>query len=459
MKDHWLAFDIQQLIQDEQFSAVCEFCNDNPAPIVAEILAALSSKDIWIILSKLPLSERVDIFSYFEPDTQVLLAKAIPRKELAEILTEMSADDRVDLLKDMTREMREAILPAVAQAEREEVRRLFAHKEGTAGSVMTSEYATVKIDDTAAEAISRLRLEAPNKETIYVAFVVNEQRQLLGVVSLKDLILAAPTEVVKELMDDEVVFSRIDDDQEEAARKMHKFDLLALPILDENDVLVGIFTHDDAADVMLQEHTEDLEKLMAITGDHEVGMYLKTSAWQHFKNRATWIVSLAALGLVSGSIIHSFEKVLSNFMILALYMPMVADTGGNVGSQSATVIVRALAVKEVTFENLWEILWKEFKIASLISIVLGFLSFAKVMFLSQDSVIPPGHTLSGIGFAIALALSFQVVSATLVGAVLPMAATKFDLDPAVVASPALTTIVDITGLLLYFSTAKIILGL
>lgn len=459
MKDHWLAFDVRQLILDGQFSAVCEFCNDNPAPLVAEILSVLTPQDVWQILAKLPVSEKIDIFSYFEPDTQVSLAKIIPRKDLAEILTEMSADDRVDLLKDMTREMREAILPAIAQAEREEVRRLFAHKEGTAGSVMTSEYATVKIEDTAAEAIARLRLEAPNKETIYVSFVVNELRQLLGVVSLKDLILAAPGEIIKDVMDPEVVFIRTNDDQEEAARKIQKFDLLALPILDDNDNLVGIITHDDAVDVILKEHTEDLEKFMAITGDHEVGMYLKTSAFQHFKNRATWIVSLAALGLVSGSIIHSFEKVLSNFMILALYMPMVADTGGNVGSQSATVIVRALAVKEVSLANVWEILWKEFKIAFLISIVLGLLSFAKVMFLSQDSVIPAGYTLSRIGFVIALALSFQVISATLVGAILPLAATKFDLDPAIVASPALTTIVDITGLILYFSTAKLILGI
>jgi magnesium transporter len=260
-------------------------------------------------------------------------------------------------------------------------------------------------------------------------------------------------------MEPEPGYCGMKDDQEEAARKIQKYDLLAIPVLDESDTLVGIITHDDAIDVLSQEHTEDMEKFMAIAGDHEVGVYLKTSPLIHFKNRATWIVGLAALGLISGSIIHSFENVLHSMMILALYMPMVADTGGNVGSQSATVIVRALALREVGFKDIGTILWKEFQIALLLSLVLGTLSWGKVMFLSQGTTIPAGFSLSQIGFAIALALSFQVITATLIGALLPLLAVRFNYDPAVIASPALTTIVDITGLLLYFSTAKLLLGL
>lgn len=459
MKENWLALDVRRVLQDRQYIAVKEFCEDNPAPICAEILGCLDPAETWEALKHLELRDRVAIFSYFDSDHQVALARILSRKEMAEILTEMPSDDRVDLLKDLSHETREAILPALAQAEREDIRRLFAHREGSAGSVMTSEYATIRADQTVAEAITCLRLEAPNKETIYVAFVIDDTRHLLGVISLKDLILAPPQQFVRGIMETETVFCRLNDDQEDAARKIQKFDLLALPVLDDRDIIVGIITHDDAIDVLSQEHTEDMEKLMAIAGSHEVGVYLKTSPWVHFKNRATWIVSLAALGLVSGTIIHSFENVLNSFMILALYMPMVADTGGNVGSQSATVIVRALAVREVSFRDLGTILWKEFQIAVLLSLILGVLSWGKVMFLSQGSIIPQGFTLNQIGVAIALALSFQVVTATLIGAVLPLLAVRFDYDPAVIASPALTTIVDITGLLLYFGTAKVLLGL
>ncbi len=459
MKENWLLEDLRQVIRDRQFEAVKEFCEDNPPPVCAEILGGLDPAETLEVLRHLNKADRVAIFGYLDSDHQVALARLAPRKEMAEILTEMPADDRVDLLKDMSREMREAILPAIAQAEREDIRRLFAHREGSAGSVMTSEYATVRADQTVADAIANLRLEAPNKETIYVAFVVDETRHLLGVITLKDLILASPSELVRNIMETETVYCRVNDDQEDAARKIQKYDLIALPVLDENDALVGIITHDDAIDVLSQEHTEDMEKFMAIAGNHEVGVYLKTSPWVHFKNRATWIVGLAALGLVSGSIIHSFENVLNSFMILALYMPMVADTGGNVGSQSATVIVRALAVREVSFKDIWKILGKEFQIALLLSLVLGGLSWGKVMYLSQNTVIPAGFSLSQIGFAIALALSFQVVTATLIGALLPLIAVRLNRDPAVIASPALTTIVDITGLLLYFVTAKILLGL
>jgi magnesium transporter len=197
---------------------------------------------------------------------------------------------------------------------------------------------------------------------------------------------------------------------------------------------------------------------MAITGSHEAGVYLRTSSWVHFKNRAYWIVGLAALGLISGMIIHSFEATLVHMMILALYMPMLADTGGNTGSQSATVVVRALALREVSPGDVLKVLFKEFKIAIMLAVILGVLSWGKVMFLSGSSDILAGFSLPTIGLAIAIALGVQVVTATLIGALLPLAAAKVKLDPAVVASPALTTIVDITGLLIYFTTAKLLLG-
>lgn len=282
---------------------------------------------------------------------------------------------------------------------------------------------------------------------------------MIGFVSITDLILANPNSLVKDIMHEDIIYAHVDEDQETAARKIQIYDLIALPVVNGNNVLVGIITHDDALDVITQEHTEDMEKLMAIAGSHEAGVYLKTSSFKHFKNRSVWIVSIAALGLVSGMIIHSFEATLANLMILALYMPIVADTGGNTGSQSATVVVRALALREISFADIFKVLWKEFKISVLLALVLGILSYLKVLFLSSNSEIPKGFNLEKIGFVIALALSLQVITATLIGAFLPLIASRFKLDPAVVASPALTTVVDITGLLIYFSTAKILLGI
>lgn len=422
-------------------------------------LEGMPAEEVAAALAGLSPENRAETFVHLAPAVQVEVAGGMTRRDLAALVTEMAPDDRVDLLRHMPEERRDNVLPALAQAERDDIRRLSSYPEGTAGSVMTSEYASLSADMTAEQAIGKLRQEAPDKETIYYAYVVDAGRRLLGQVSLKDLILARPEARVADIMQREVVSASVMDDREAAVRKIAQYDLLALPITNGGDALVGIITHDDALDVLHQEYTEDLEKLMAIGGSHEAGVYLSTSSWTHFRNRASWIVGLAALGLVSGLIIHRFEDTLMNLLILALYMPMVADTGGNTGSQSATVVVRALALGEIGARDTLRILFKELKVSLLLAGVLGVLSLGKVLFLSQGDVLPAGMSLLGVGTTIAVALGLQVVTSTLVGAVLPLAAVRCKLDPAVVASPALTTVVDITGLLIYFGTAKLLLGI
>lgn len=451
--------ELKEIIEKQNWAQFVEICQEIHPAEIAELISSLEPNEVWILIEKVDLETRSEIFSQLDLDLQTEIAEIINRKQLVELLTEMPSDDRVDLFKKFPEEKQELILPALAQAEREDIRRLASYPEGSAGSVMTSEYVSIPENIKVSEALRRLRLEAPKKETIYYSYVINDIRQLIGFVSLSDLILANPDSLIKDIMHDEVVFAEVDEDQEKAARKIQKYDLIAIPVVNGNHTLVGIITHDDAIDIITQEQTEDLEKIMAIGGTHEAGVYLKTPALTHFKNRAVWIISLAALGLVSGVIIHSFEATLSTMMILALYMPMVADTGGNTGSQSATVIVRALALGEVSFSDTLKVLWKEFRISTLLSIALGLLSWGKVMFLSQGSEIPLGFNLGTIGFAIAIALSLQVITATMIGALLPLIASKLKFDPAVVASPALTTVVDITGLLIYFSVAKLILGI
>lgn len=454
-----IASDLQHLIATGDTQAITEYCATAHPAVIAEGLSALEPAEVWAVLRHTPSPQRSEIFSHLDEDLQVEVVRTLRREEMARLLSDMPPDDRVDLFKRMPEELQETVLPALAQAEREDIRRLAAYKEGTAGAVMTSDYATLSPELTAAQAIERLREVAPDKETIYYAYVVDERRRLLGFVSLRDLILARRDAKIRDIMHRDVIFARVDDDQEDAARIIQKYDLIALPVINGGDALVGIITHDDAIDIITQEHTEDMEKLMAIAGSHEAGVYLKTPAWEHFRNRAYWIVGLAALGLLSGMIIHSFEDALMKLMILALYMPMVADTGGNTGSQAATVVVRALALREVSPKDTLKVLWKEFNVAVLLAVVLGIFSWGKVMFLSLGSEIPAGYSLSRIGLAIAVALALQVVTSTLIGALLPLAAAKLKFDPAVVASPALTTIVDITGLILYFTTAKMLLGI
>lgn len=450
--------ELRALIKSGDTSALKEFCVSGHPGMVAEMIAALPVQEIWTVLKHAEYPLRSEIFSHLDEELQVEIFGLLGREEIARLLADMPADDRVDLFKSLPEEKREAVLPALAQAEREDIRRLAAYKEGTAGAVMTSDYATLAPDLTATQAIDRLREVAPDKETIYYAYVIDDQRRLIGFVSLKDLIVAPRETKVREIMNPDVIFARVDDDQEEAARAIQRYDLLALPVINGGGALVGIITHDDALDIITQEHTEDMEKFMAIAGSHETAAYMKTPALIHFKNRAPWVVVLAAIGLISGFIVQSFEGLLMHFAILAAFMPMLADTGGNTGSQSATLVVRALALNEVGPRDILRILAKELNVSLLLALLLGVLAYGRVLFFGGGSV-PPGYTLELIGLAVAIALGLQVITSTLIGALLPLAAAKFNFDPAVVASPALTTIVDITGLFLYFTTAKWFLGI
>lgn len=457
-KIRFLHPELRDLLAAGDGKAIKEFCKTEHPAVTAECISSLSGEKAREILLHADPPRCAEIYSHLNTEFQVKILGALGRQEIAGLLAEMPPDDRADLFKRMPVELRESVMPALAQAEREDIRRLAAYKEGTAGAVMTSDYATLTPELTAARAIERLRDVAPDKETIYYSYVVDDRRRLLGFASLRDLIVARRDIRVEEIMHRDVIFARVEDDQEDAARKIQKYDLIALPVIDGGDSLVGIITHDDAFDIITQEHTEDVEKLMAIAGSHEAGVYLQTSSWVHFRNRASWVVALAALGLVSGIVIHSFEETLMNLMILALYMPMMAGTGGNTGSQAATMVVRALALREISPRDVFKILFKEFKVAVLLAVVLAVLAWGKVQVLSGDSELPAGISFGKTAVVISVALGLQVVTSTLIGALLPLGAARMKWDPAVVASPALTTIVDITGLLIYFTCARLFLG-
>jgi len=453
-----LAPELRELIKEKKYEDIANFCATVHPALVAEFISALTPEEIGEILVHLPPSIRGEIFSHLNEDIQLEVVETLGREDLGRLLSDMPPDDRVDLLKRFPERKREAIIPAMAQAEREDLRRLIAYPEGTAGSVMTSDYATLTPDLTVNEAMAKLRREAPDKETIYYTYVVDNQQRLIGFVSLKDLILAPPEARVGEIMHRDVIAVKASDDQEDVARKIQKYDLIAVPVVDQENRLVGIITHDDALDIITQEQQEDVEKLMAITGSHEVGVYMRLSAWDHFKSRIPWILALALLGFVSGYIVQSYESILFQVAILASFMPMLADTGGNAGSQSATLVIRALALKEISTRDALKVIIKEFKVAFLMSLVLALVAYLRVQLFfhqSASSAVPAFR----VGIAVAVALAIQVISSTLIGAFLPLIAASFKVDPAVVASPALTTIVDITGLFIFFYIAKLIMGL
>ena len=450
---------LRESLSNSDAADLKRFCSSRHLEIVADLLAMLSPGEAWNILLLLEKQLRAELFSHLDEDMQMRIGKKRDPQVLAEIVAEMPHDDRVDFLKRLPAKRRNAILPILAQAERDDIYALTAHEEGAAGAIMTTEYATLTPGLTAKDAITTLRHEAPDKETIYYCYIVAPDRRLLGFTSLKDLILADPKSVVGDLMHKASIFCWVDDDQEDAARKIAKYDLLALPVLDRDDRLVGIITYDDALDVIQDENTEDVERFMGISGAHEAGSYMGTSPWGHFKKRIGWLLGLAAMGIASGMILHHYENLLDSLVLLAIYIPMMTDSGGNAGSQSASMIIRALALGEIGPRDFWRVFSKELMTALLLALVLGAFGFAKVYFMSQGSTVPDGMSLSMIAICIAVALTIQIMSSTLFGAILPMAATVLRLDPAAVASPAITTVVDISGMLIYFGSVKLILGL
>ncbi|MFQ3598180.1 MAG: magnesium transporter [Chloroherpetonaceae bacterium] len=426
-----------------------------PVIEVAELISQVENDyDRCDILTEFPPDRQALIFCDLPVTIQLSLFRTMSRKTFAALFEQMPTQSQVDFLQFLPKKTQEEILPYISKSVREAILRLSAYPPDTAGGIMSLNYATVYESMTCEDAIAKVRLDSPAKKMVYYIYVVSDDQKLIGFITLKDLILSSPQTQVSDIMHREFIFSFADEDREDVAKKIEKYDLIAVPVVNREMQLLGVVTHDEALDIIRAEHTEDLEKFMGIAQRDSDLNYLETSSWQHFRKRVTWIVSLAAVGIISGLIIHHYENALEKLLILALYMPMVADTGGNVGSQAATVVVRALAIGEITVLSWLKVIWKETKIATLLAICLGLLAFAKVLFLSWETEIPTQYSLSTIAFVISLALSLQVITATVIGAGLPLMVKAFGGDPAVAASPAITTIVDITGLLIYFGVAS-----
>lgn len=430
-----------------------------PTIEVAEILSEISEEKMLEVLPYFSEDQQAQIFSDFEFDLQYLLFDRMEPWQFAGIFEHVPSAFRADFFQELTKEEQTQLLPYLIKSVRKDVIELSKYPPETAGGIMSTDFATVLEKMTCSEAIAKVRSDAPSKRMIYYIYVVDENMTLIGFITLKDLILAEPHQLVREIVHSEYVEADVEEDREAVAQKIEKYDLVAIPVINKKRQLVGIVTHDEAIEVIRAEQTEDMEKFMGIVPDREDMDYLATSFWQHYKKRAAWLVSLAAFGIMSGIIIHQFETTLEKMIILALYIPMLADAGGNSGSQAATVVIRALSLGQLKVYDWLKIIWKETRIAILLGISLGILAYGKVMFLSWDTQTPDDTGLFYIAFVIALAISLQVLTATIIGALFPLLVKAMGGDPAVAASPAITTIVDITGLLLYFGIAILLLGL
>ncbi|MDR2222585.1 MAG: magnesium transporter [Flavobacteriaceae bacterium] len=445
-----IAKDLQAL---EQMIVLLPVLKKMPTIDVSEALSHMNNQDLLVIFEEFTKEEQAGIFSEFTLVRQLSFFQQISKKRFSKIFEQMPSDARADLFQVLTQQEQIDLLPFLSKQVRENVLALSSYPADTAGGIMITDFATVSKNMSCFEAMQKIRLDSPSKKTIYYVYVVNEDQTLVGFITLKDLIIAEPDELVSTALHEDFIYGLVYEEAESIAAKIDKYELVALPILNDKMQLVGIVTHDEAIDVIQAEHTENMERFMGIISSNEEMNYTQTSIFEHFKKRVFWLVILAVVGIISGLIIHSYEGALAQMMILALYMPMVADTGGNAGSQSATVIIRALALGQINMKAWMGVLWKEFRIALMLAVCLGLLAFAKVVFLSWETEIPQVYSLITIGMVIATALSLQVISSTLIGAVLPLVVKKVGGDPAVVASPAITTIVDISGLLIYFSLA------
>ena len=446
----------QLLEQQQETQLLTQLC-DAPIIEVAEFLTQQPSKQLLFLFTRLPQELQGAIFADLEEEQQYVLYQLLPKKEFATIFSHIPSHQRAEFYQQLGHSEQIRLLPYLYKKDREDVMTLSAYPPETAGGIMSTDFATVIENMTVKQAIQKLREDSPSKKMPYYIYVVDQNMQMMGFVSLKDLIMAAPDERVANILHENFVDAQITDNRESVARQIEKYDLVAIPILNEEKQLVGIVRYDDAMDVIREEETEDMEKFMGIVSSEDTSDYLKSSSFQHFRKRVTWIVGLFVASILSELIIHKHEALLGRLTVLALYLPMIAGTGGNTGSQAATVVIRALSLSQITLQNWLNVIFKEAKVALGLACCLFFLAFLKVIVLSGNVTVE-NHSTYRLASAIALSLSLQVITSTVVGATLPLIAKYFNGDPAVAASPAITTLVDITGMAIYFTTAVVLLG-
>ena len=424
-----------------------------PADIAA-VFEELDEERMPLLFRLLPKETAAEAFAELDPDWQELLIRGFSDTELHEVVSELYVDDAADLVEDMPANVVSRILAQADPQMRREINEILRYPENSAGSIMTTEYVSLRPAMTVAEAITRIRRTAVDKETIYTCYVT-EERRLVGTVSVKDLLLCTDDDTpVANIMDEHVISVTTLTDQEEVAQMLSKYNFLALPVVDTDGRMVGIVTFDDAMDVLVEETTEDIEKMAAILPSEKP--YLRSNAWELFKHRIPWLALLMVSATFTGMIITGFESALAAQVVLTAFIPMLMDTGGNSGSQASVTVIRALSLGELAFADLPKVVWKEIQTAVLCGVALSILCFGKIMLV--DRLLLGNTDITALtAFVVCFTMAVTVLIAKLIGCTLPMCAKKLGFDPAVMASPFITTIVDALSLLVYFGIASALL--
>jgi magnesium transporter len=443
------------MIQGGEEDVLREFLEDQHPGRVAEFIEDLPDGDGDAVFRVLAPRERAEVLSYFGNDEQNRLVEAMPPKEAAELLRVMSHDDRADLVNRLDEDFVDEVLPNLAQAEREDIARLAAYEPGTAGAVMTTDYVTLPAHITVRDALERIRHEAPDRETIYYCYVVDHGRRLIGFISLKTLILARRSAVIEEIMQLDVIQAKVDDDQESVARTIDKYDLLALPIVDADGKLVGIVTHDDALDILRREQTEDMLKFGGVAPDPEGDdvSYWQSPVVTSVRRRIKWLMLLFLAENLTTPVQQHFQWTYGDKQIpaLALYISLLTGTGGNAGSQTVGTVIRGMALGEIKPSHALRVVAREWLTGLFLGLMLGATAF---LYIHLWRGLPWG--VSGV---VGMALFCVCMWANVIGSVVPLVARRVGIDPAVVSAPFITTLVDATGMVIYFTIAIHVLGL
>ena len=447
---------ILKMVEDKKYATLRDILvTMNPADI-AGIFNSLEDKRIPLMFRLLPKELAAETFVEMEPDDQELLIRGFSDNELKEVLDELYVDDAVDIIEEMPANVVRRILSQADPEMRQSINQILRYPENSAGAWMTTEYVSLRPNMTVEESILRIRRQGVDKETIYTCYVTKD-RTLLGLVTVKDLLLAEDDEMlIKDLMLTELISVTTHTDQEEVARIFSKYDFLALPVVDKENRMVGIVTVDDAIDVMEEEATEDIELMGGMLPSENT--YLRSSVWELFKNRIPWLLFLMLSATFTSMIINSFEAALATQVALTAFIPMLMGTGGNSGSQASVTIIRALSLDEVRFSDLPRVVWKEIRTAVLCGLALAAVCFVKI-WLVDKLLLGNGAITLMVDAVVCLAMFVTVLVAKTIGAVLPMVAKVMKLDPAVMASPFITSIVDALSLLVYFLFATLILNI
>ncbi|MCU0961823.1 MAG: magnesium transporter [Pirellulaceae bacterium] len=445
--------ELRELLTEQDTETLAAVLGDLHPASIAEFSEGLTVEETWQLLDHTSIDRQAEIFEFYPISKQVELVSGVGRDRMGRLIEVMSPDDRVDLLRRLDAEVVESLMPLVARAERQDIRMLLSFPEGSAGSVMTTEYATLPASVTVERAITLLRQQAPSRETIYYVYVVDDTQRLIGFLSLRDLILARSSAVVEDIMQRDVVTVRVDQDREEAARELARYDFLAIPVVDGQHRLVGIITHDDVIDVMMAEATEDALHMGGVTPIEE--NYLDAAFTTVWRRRALWLSALFVAELFTFTALASFEDAIQAIVALSLFVPLCISTGGNSGSQAATLITRALALGHVDTKAWFRVLRHELLMGLALGATLGAIAFVRAA-MTPRAVLGNANP-----WMLALVISQSVAAiclwGTVVGSMLPLAFKRLGFDPGYASSPFVATFVDVTGIIIYFSIASLYL--